>query len=104
MEGVRGEFIKTVQEEYTNYCKARGEKETIQGYSEYLLNRNLVTDKTINRFVVISKYPTALDENLGIKKQAIYTIQDIVPLSFRSIRSILTNYQRAFRLKSRVVI
>lgn len=103
MEGVRGEFIKIVQEEYTNYCKARGEKETIQGYSEYLLNRNLVTDKTINRFVVISKYPIALEENLGIKKMAVYSIQDVVPLSFRSIISILKHYATHFRNEKRLI-
>ena len=103
MEETRKEFINILQEEYANYCKARGEKETIQGYSEYMINRNIVNQKTINRFIIISKYPDALSRNLGIKKMAIYSIQDTVNLSFGAIRNVLNDYAEYFRHKKRLI-
>jgi hypothetical protein len=103
MEETRKDFINILQEEYANYCKARGEKETISGYSEYMINRNIITDKTVNRFVIISKYPIALSTNLGIKKMAIYSIQDTVNLSFGAIRNVLNDYAEYFRLKKRLI-
>jgi hypothetical protein len=103
MEETRKDFINILQEEYANYCKARGEKETISGYSEYMINRNIITDKTVNRFVIISKYPIALSTNLGIKKMAIYALQESINLSFYQIRAIIIHYSVHFRLKKRVI-
>jgi hypothetical protein len=103
MEGTRREFIKILQEEYSNYCKARGEEETIKGYSEYIINRNIITDKTVNRFFIISKYPEALHQSSGIKKMAIYTLQDFVSLSCLQIRTIIKKYSTHFKLKNRLI-
>jgi hypothetical protein len=103
MEETRKEFINILQEEYTDYCKARGEKETISGYSEYMINRNIITDKTVNRFVIISKYPIALSTNLGIKKMAIYSLQDSVQLSWVQIRTTIQEFSTYFRVKNRLI-
>lgn len=102
MERTRGIFIKVAQEEYSNYCKARGENETITGFSEYLVNKNVIEDKTINRYLAVTLYPTALAESNGIKKLALYTLEDIVCLSYSSLRLVIQDHLKRFRLKQRV--
>lgn len=104
MERTRGIFIETVQGEYSNYCKARGEQETISGFSQYLVNKNVIEDKTINRFLAVTLYPIALEESGGIKKLALYTLEDIVCLSYCSLRNVIVNYATYFKLKKRVVV
>ncbi len=104
MERTRGIFIETVQEEYSNYCKARGEQETINGFSQYLVNKNVIEDKTINRFLAVTLYPTVLNESEGVKTLALYALEDIVCLSYRSLRNVVVNYAKHFKLKKRVVV
>lgn len=104
MERTRSIFVETVKEEYSNYCKARGEKESTIGLTEYLINKNVIEDKTINRFLTVTLYPRALEESNGIKKLAIYTLTDIVCLKYDSINLIIHNYLTRFKLKKRVNI
>lgn len=102
MERTRGIFVETIKEEYSNYCKARGEEETTEGLTKYLVNKNLISDKTINYFLAVNYYPRALQESHGIKKLALYTLEDITTLSYESLRVVISKYLNRFRLKKNV--
>lgn len=103
MEQTRSLFVETIKEEYSNYCKATGKKESTEGLTIYLVNKNIVEDRTINRFLAVNYYPKALEESNGIKKLALYTLEDIVCLSYGSLRIVIQKYLNHFRMQKRVV-
>ena len=63
-----------------------------------------IKDITINRFIVISKYPEALNENLGIKKFAIWDLEEKVSVKESTIRVILKRFQKAFKFRERLTV
>lgn len=103
MEETRHEFTKVIERQYKEHCKSKEIEPTIEGLAVYMVNRNLVTDLTINRFLVIDLYPILLAKNNGIKQVACWEIEDHVGLKYASIRNILKRYQTYFRRKQRVV-
>jgi hypothetical protein len=102
MEQTRSLFVETIKEEYSNYCKATGQKESTEGLTIYLVNKNIVEDRTINRFLAVNYYPKALEESNGIKKLALYTLEDIVCLSYSSLRIVIQEHLNRFRMQKRV--
>lgn len=102
IERTRLIFVETIEEDYSNYCKARGKKETTAGFASYLVNRNVIEDKVINRFLTIALYPTALNEAKGMKTFAIYTLENILGLSNSYLRGVICRHLSHFRLKKRV--
>lgn len=103
MEETRGEFIKTIKQQYETYCDVKGIEPTLQGFGTYMVNRNLITDTTIKRFIVVDKYPESLRDNMGIKTVAMYDLEDKFNINYSSIRYYIAKFQSAFRLKSRVI-
>ncbi len=103
MERTRAIFIDKATEEYNNYCKAKGISSTVEGFAEYLVNRNIVQDKTINKFLVVSFYPDAMEENNGIQQLAIATLENLVGVGYSRIRVIIKDCMTSFRLKRRVI-
>lgn len=103
MEATRTEFTEVISAQYNEYCKSREVEPTSKGFAEYLVNRTIVTDLTINRFLVIDKYPGALSQNMGIKRAACWDLEDIVGLKYPSIRLIIKRFATAFRMKSRLI-
>lgn len=103
MEETRGEFTRVISEQYNEYCKLKGVYPTTDGFAAYLVNRTIITDLTIKRFLVIDKYPIALSDHLGIKKAAIWQITEDVNMSFESIKLIIKRFSTAFRIKKLVV-
>jgi len=102
MEQTRTEFTKVISAQYEAYCKSKEVKPTSEGFAVYLVNRSLVTDLTIKRFLVIDKYPFALSENMGIKKCAIWQLEEEVNSSYSTIRTILDRFQSFFMIKDRL--
>jgi hypothetical protein len=103
MEETRRDFTESIEQQYKDYCKLREIEPTIRGFSVYIVNRNLVTDLTINRFLVIDLYPHLLQKNLGIKQVTCWELEDHVGLKYASIRLILKRFQTHFRHKQRIV-
>jgi hypothetical protein len=102
MEKTRQEFINTIQLLYKKFCKDKGTTETVEGFASFLVNKSLVTDKTINRFLIVEKYPETLKKNLGIKKLAIWDLEEVVPLKETSIRAIIKDFAVEFVHKNRI--
>jgi len=103
MEQTRTEFIKVISQQYKEYCKLKEVEPTTEGFSAYLVNRSLITDLTINRFLVIDKYPIVLKQNMGVKQLACWQLEDIVGLKYSSIKNIIKRFSTAFRIKKRVI-
>ena len=103
MEQTRHEFVKVIQKRYNEHCKIKGIEPTIEGFAVYIVNRRIVTDLTINRFLVIDLYPHLLAENMNIKQATIWDLEARVGLKFASIKNIIKRYQKLFRRKDRVI-
>jgi hypothetical protein len=104
----RVDFIKTIESQYINFCKSREIKPTTKGFTtkgfaEYLINRNLIPDLTIKRFLVVDKYPHALGEHLFIKQSAMWSLEDTIGVSVTSIKTYLKRFNKTFRLKNRLI-
>ncbi len=104
MEKVRSEFINLALHQFETFCKIKGIESTTENFAKYLVNRSIIKDITINRFIVISKYPEALNENLGIKKFAIWDLEEKVSVKESTIRVILKRFQKAFKFRERLSI
>lgn len=103
MEATRSDFSKVIYGQYKDRCKLQEIEPTIEGLVVYLINRNLITDLTINRFLIIDKYPLALAQNAGVKQLACWQLEDEVGLKFASIKLIIKRFSTYFRHKQRVV-
>ena len=102
METTRREFVNTISIQFKEWCKLKGLEPNSELFSEYLINRNLITDRTINRFLVVDKYPEALDKHLGIKKYAIWDIEDQVGVKESTIKVILNRFLKYFMIKRKM--
>jgi len=103
MENTRREFLNTIQKQYKEFCKSKGVEETVQGFSEYLINRNLIKDLIIRMFLVVDKYEEALKDNLEIKHLAVWALEDIVGLKETRIKTILKHNRLDFRHRERLI-
>ena len=96
METTRNEFLKILLEEFESFCKRKSQEPTNENFVKYIINRSLIKDITINRFIVISKYPEALEENFGIKRFAIWQLEEQVSVKESTIKVI---FKRLLGLK-----
>jgi hypothetical protein len=97
MEAATTDFLKIVSAQYKQHCDSQGKETNHEEFLEYLLNRNFITDKTIKRFVVVTAYPEAL-QNLGIKRTAIWEIEEKYSVSESTIKVYLKRFQQFFKL------
>jgi len=63
-----------------------------------MLNRSLIPDKIIKRLVVITSYPQALD-NLGIKKLAVWELEERFDIPERTVKHYLARHVNDFKKK-----
>ena len=80
MEKTRQEFINTIQLLYKEFCKDKVTAASVGGFASFLVNKSLIPDKTINRFLIVEKYPSTLKKNLGIKQMPIWDLEEVVQL------------------------
>ena len=97
MEAAKTDFISIVNSEFTSWCKSKDIEPNNDALLTYLLERRIITDLTIKRFVVVSKYPFVLSENLDIKKAAVWQLEEMYNISESTIRVILKRFQSYFR-------
>jgi len=103
METTRNEFIEILLLQFNEFCSREKQPATNENFVRYIVNRNIIKDITINRFVVISKYPEALQDNFGIKRFAIWQLEEQVSVKESTIKVILKRFQKAFRFKNRLI-
>ena len=103
MESTRTEFIETITAQFEQWCKQTENEPSHSLFAQYILNRSLICDKTVKRFLVIEKYPKLLEENKNIKRSAIWDLEEIVDLKERQIFSILDKYSVHYRLQNRLI-
>ena len=97
MEAAKNDFISIVNSEFISWCKSKEIEPNNDALLTYLLERRIITDLTIKRFVVVSKYPFVLSENLDIKKAAVWQLEEMYNISESTIRVILKRFQSYFR-------
>ena len=102
MEETRREFVKTINLQFIDYCKSKDKEPTPEEFATYLVNRTLISDLTVKRFLVVDKYPHVLSANMGVKQVAIWQLEEEVKCSFSTIKTYLDRFQTFFRVKDRV--
>lgn len=91
------EFIKTINNNYENWCDANEVEPNNQLFLQYLIDRNLIEKKTVKRFVVINNYPEALANNLGIKKAALWELEAKTGVNYKTIDTWIARFQSWFK-------
>ena len=99
METAKNEFLKEVSKRFERYCDAEEKKASPEEFLQFLLDRNFIENKIIKRFVVVNSYPKALNENLGIKKTAIWQLEEKYNIPEPTIKTYLQRHQQDFRPK-----
>ena len=103
MDNTKIEFKNTILLEFGNWCKSKDLEPTNSLFIDYLENRNVITELTIKRFVVVAKYPIVLEEHLGIKRAAVYALEDEFLIPESTIRVYLKRFQQFFKPKKQIV-
>lgn len=99
MEAAKREFKQIINKQYLQHCESQGKEPNQEDLLEYLMNRNFIRDLDIKRFLIVTAYPLALD-NLGLKTNAIWELEDKYEVSESTIRCYLERFQTYFRLKN----
>ena len=103
-EARRKDFAETIEAEFQAFCKSNDKDPTPKEFIEYLINRNLVKDLTIKRFLVVTKYPNIFhNESMGIKDVAMWNLENLLGVSYSSIRVYLDRHIKDFRYKNRLI-
>jgi hypothetical protein len=97
MEAAKNDFRTIVSTEFTTWCKSKEIEPNNDALLSYLLERNIITELTIKRFVVVKKYPFVLSENSEIKTAAVWQLEEMYNISESTIRVILKRFQSYFR-------
>jgi hypothetical protein len=99
----RNDFIKTIESQYQNFCKSRETTPTVKGFAEYLINRSLITDLTIKRFLVVDKYPAALGKFMYIKRVAVDFLEDSLGIPYSTIQVYIKRHIKDFKHQNRLI-
>lgn len=78
-------FYADIANRYRQNCKRHGVEPTFEGFAEYLNKSGLVYDSDIGLYMVKVKYPEALYKNNCRKRQAVYALEETIPLNERAI-------------------
>lgn len=97
MENTTRDFKEIINSDFLSWCKLKKKEPTNEALVEYLLSRRLITDLTIKRFVVVSKYPEMLSDSMGIKAVAVWNLEDKYKIPESTIKVILRRFQSFFR-------
>ena len=98
MEAARTEFATVIEKQYQEHCKTNEKTPSTEDFLQYLMQRSLITDLSIKRFVVVNAYPQAFD-NLGLKQNAIWELENKFNVPESTVKVILARHQKDFRLK-----
>jgi hypothetical protein len=93
------EFKQIVSNDFKRWCSSRDIQPSQDSFIEFLIEKNLINDTTIKRFVIISAYPEALDENMGIKYAAIWQLEEKYNVPESTIRVYIKRFQNFFKAK-----
>lgn len=97
-KAAREQFLKVVNDQFQEHCKSREIEPSAENFLDYMLNRSLIPDKIIKRLVVITAYPQALN-NLGIKKLAVWEIENKYDIPEPTARYYLAKHVNDFKPK-----
>ncbi len=102
MEATRTEFINIITQQFEAWCEETNQQASPSLFAQYMVNRSLVCDKTIKRFLVVHNYPETLQKNMEIKQSAVWDLEERYKLSSSTIYGILNRFASSFFYKNRI--
>lgn len=91
------EFRRTLTRKYELECKRDGIEPTFAGLLEFAERHALIRAIDVNRFMALDLYPKYLYENNGCKTKAVQELEEVVPVSDRTIWGWIDNLTRRYR-------
>lgn len=97
------EFLARIIPNFSKWCKIKGKKNTPENLLKYMVRHRFVENKTINRFLSVELYKEELPKTItkkapyGVKQNAVWKVEEIIPIKEVQIRSNLINYNSYFR-------
>ncbi len=84
------EFAQTVVHKYRMWCKREGDTFTPSGFALFLLEKEVIKQRTASKYMVLELYPRALYEEEN-KTSAVLRLEEETGLSDRTIWTMLKN-------------
>lgn len=94
------EFKRLVSSDFVRWCDSKGLHPNNEAFLDFLIERNIINESTIKRFVIVATYPNALSENMGIKRAAIWELEEKYNVPESTIRVIIKRFQNFFKRKA----
>ena len=94
---VKCDFAEVLSRKYDLHCKRTGIQPTHQGFIFYLIERRIIEEIEVCRYMVIERYPEKLYECDGKRTEAVYALEAEIPVAERTIFSWIKNFQRRYR-------
>jgi hypothetical protein len=99
------DFCARILDKFKEWTLKKGKHPTMENFAVFLIRHGLIEELTINRFLTIQYYAEELPKTKtprrpnGVKMQAIWNIEDKLPLMQRQIRSNLCHHAHDFHDK-----
>lgn len=91
------EFRRTITRRYQVECDRKGIEPTFDGLIQFAHEHALIRTIDINRYMVLDQYPKALFENDGCRREAVFWIENKVPVSDRTIWNWIKDFSKRYR-------
>ena len=91
---LENDFAWTMYNRYRKHCDREQVEGGFQHFVKYLVSCGVITDKTVQRLMVIELYPQALAQSGGRKLDAIAIISEETGLCESTIKAIINHPNR----------
>jgi hypothetical protein len=103
LEELTTEFLKIIVNHFKEWANNSGESPNLETFIKFLVGSSLVPQKQILYFMTVYLYPLILQKKKGKKMQAIYELENFIPLQDTQIRTILKHYNKTFHYNKNLV-
>jgi len=96
-ERCRKRFYEIVSRKYNYQCKREGIEPTPEGLLEYATQCQVITKRTVVKYMVIEDYPEKLYKANGRRRSAVGALEAELPVTDRTIWTTIKKEQSRFR-------
>lgn len=93
------DFVDTISRKFRAWAKNSGQEASPENMARFLMERSLINEKDVNRYMVIELYPHELYRHDCNKRKAIHSLEDKLPYQERTIWHIIGDMPRRFTPK-----
>lgn len=102
LSNLNRDFSEVLEKKYYADCNRYNVEPSYIGFVKFLLERNIIKEKTVTEYMTFEYYPELLYKNDNTKQRAIWDLEDKVPLKERSIWGLIKRGRNSIFAKKNI--